>query len=110
MKSRTVSIALVGGIHFLVCASVMVLFYITGYNIVFDSPSAVWQSVALGVLTVLLHPIAWLPFPDSLVGHSYTAWLAIALNSIVWGVSLGLLIHGVRHWLDGHDAYPSGLR
>ena len=47
-------------------------------------------------LAVMLYPIAWLTFADPLWDNWFTMSLLFYVNSVIWGVCIGLIIHAIK--------------
>lgn len=103
MKSKLVTISVVGAAHFLIFWAAVGLLKASGFKL-FTLESALGFSAAppitaaqdflFAVMGILTYPMAWISAwsPD----RWPAVFLAVLINSAAWGLVLGLLIYAIN--------------
>ncbi len=108
MKSKLTSIAVVAAAHFLLLSLSIGILKAAGFPpfmVLGSLPrTSSAQEFIIGLVGLLSYPIAWLAIRLSVSDNWFIIIGGLMLNSVIWGVGIGLAIYGFRHRHQRHAA------
>ena len=108
VKSKLTTIAVVAAAHHLLFWVSVGVLKASGFTLfsLFGPPphASPTQELFFGFVGVLSYPMVWLADLLSLPDNWFTIVCGLLLNSVIWGICIGLVIYGFSHRHRRHAA------